>query len=93
MSEEWIKVAYVGNCWENKTVYLDSGRERAKILFSKCIHWGYHDDSDWDDHDEVVSIERALKIVYPDEEAIAAILANTPKDYSAVLRQLAEKNK
>lgn len=91
MKEAWIQVAYIGNGWENDTVYIDPSTETAKVHHSKCTHWGYHDESDWDEEDRFVSIEEALAIVYPDEGAISAILSHTKKDYSATIKQLANK--
>ena len=91
MSEGWIRVAYIGNEWSNETVYVNSDEEIAKVYRSKCTHWGYHDDSDWDESEEIISIEKALAIVYPDENAIAVILNNTKKDYTKTLQQLENK--
>lgn len=93
MDNRWIQVFYVGNCWSNITVSVDPISETAKICSSECTHWGYHDESEWDEHEEIVSIEQALAQVYPDEKAIAAILSLTKKDYTAVLKRLTEKNR
>ena len=93
MEKDWVQVFYEGNCWTNTTVFVNPTNETAKICSSKCTHWGYHDDSDWDDTEEIVSIELALERVYPDEKAISAILSNTQKDYSETLEKLAERNK
>ena len=82
MSDEWIEVAYIGNGWSNVTVYVNPTNETAKICSSKCTYWGYHDESEFEEHEEIVSIEQALAQVYPDKKAIAAILSHTKKDYS-----------
>ena len=93
MGNEWIQVSYIGNGWSNITVYVNPVNETAKICSSKCTHWGYHDESEWDEREEIVSIEQALAQVYPDEKAIAAIVSNTKKDYSDTLKKLKERNK
>jgi len=91
MKEEWVQVSYIGNSWSNTTVWVNPINEIAKIRFRECTYWGYHDESEWDESEEIVSIERALAQVYPDEKAIALILSNTRRDYSNILTQLAEK--
>lgn len=92
MDSQWIQVSYIGNCWSGITVYVNPSSETAKICSSECTHWGYHDESEWDEYEEIVSIEQALAQVYPDELAISKILSNTKKDYSETLKQLAEKS-
>lgn len=87
-----MQVSYIGNCWSNITVYVNPYNETAKICSSECTHRGYHDESEWDEREEIVSIEQALAQVYPDEKAISAILSNTKKDYSNTLMQLATKH-
>ena len=91
MCSEWIQVFYSGNEWSNTTVFVDPNNEQAMICSTECTYWGYHDESEWNKEEEIVTIERALARVYPDEKAISAILSNTKKDYSAVLDQLAKK--
>ena len=93
VDKEWIEVSYTGNCWSYIAVYVNPNNETAKIECSRCTFWGYHDESEWDDEVEIVSIEQALWQVYPDEKAIAAILENTKKDYSETLKQHAERYK
>lgn len=93
MENEWIKVFYRDEGWSDITVYVSPTDETAKITTSKCTHWGYHDESEWDECEEIVSIEQALAQVYPDEKAIAIILNNTKKDYSDTLKKLAERSK
>lgn len=88
MENEWVQVAYIGNNWFSETVYVNSVTEIAKILRSKTS-WGYHDEYDVDESEEIVSIEKALAFVYPDEKAIALILSNTQKDYTETLKELA----
>ena len=92
MDNDWIYVSYIGNGQCNITVYVNPINETAKIRTRECTYWGYHDESEWDDHEEIVSIEQAFAQVYPDEKAISAILSNTKKDYSNTLMQLAEKH-
>ena len=92
MENKWIKAFYKDEGWTDITVYIDPTTETAKLCKGKCTHWGYHDESEWDETEEIVSIEQALAQVYPDEKAIAIILSNTKKDYSNVLMQLAEKH-
>ena len=91
MNDEWIQVSYTGNEWCNTTVYVNPNNETAKICTSKCTHWGYHDESEWDDTEKIVTIEEALAEVYPNEYAISVILKNINKDYSEILKRLAEK--
>lgn len=92
MENEWIKVFYRDEGWSKITVYVSPTDEIAKICTRECTYWGYHDESEWDDDEEIVSIERALAQVYPDEKAIAVILNNTKKDYSDTLKKLEERN-
>ena len=91
MRNEWIKVTCIGNEWSSITVYVNPTDDTAKICSSKCTYWGYHDESEWDEQEEIVSIGRALAQVYPDEKAVAMILSNTKKDYTDVLERLKAK--
>lgn len=85
-SGEWVRVYSEDHGWSSVEVFVNPKEETAKICSSKCSYWGYHDESEWDDFEEIVSIKRALAEVYPDEEAISAILSLVNKDYSDTLK-------
>ena len=91
MKEEWVQVSYIGNSWSNTTVWVNPINEIAKIRFRECTYWGYHDESEWDESEEIISVEQALAMVYPDKEAIALIKAHMGNDYADVLADLARK--
>ena len=85
-SGEWVRVFGEDHGWTSVEVFVNPKEETAKICSSKCSYWGYHDESEWDDFEEIVSIKRALGEVYPDEKAISAILSLVNKDYSDTLK-------
>lgn len=91
MDNERIKVAFLGNEWKSKTVYINPITKIAKVFKSEISHWGYHDESEWDESEEIISVEQALAIVYPDKEAIGLIKAHMGNDYADVLADLARK--
>ena len=93
MGNEWIQVAYLGNEWSNTTVYINPSTETAKVHKCQISHWGYHDESEWDESDEIISVEQAFAIVYPNEDAISLIKSNMGKDYAELLAELARKGK
>jgi len=91
MDNAWIQVAFLGNEWKSKTVYINPIMKTAKVFKSEISHWGYHDESEWDESEEIISVEQALAMVYPDKEAIALIKAHMGNDYADVLADLARK--
>ena len=88
MDKEWIKIVSLGNEWSNKTVYVNPETETAKLFERKITHWGYHDESEWEEHEKIISVEQALAMVYPDNEAISLIQRHMGKDYADVLKEL-----
>ena len=91
MIDKWIQVYGRGSSWSSEVaVFINPALEKAKIYTSKCIHLGCHspDDSEYIEHTRIVSVEEAIKFVFPDEDAIEWILGITKNDYSELLTQL-----
>lgn len=86
--DQWIKIKDNGNCWDSEIFYVHKSQEIAKVYRSKCVYWGYHDESEEETEESIISIENALKLVYPDKAAIYKILQYTKDDYSEVLEEL-----
>ena len=89
---EWICIKSFGNYWCSETVYIDPEHETAKVVHYKITYWGHHDEYDDEEYDKPISIERALELVWPDEEAVSRIIRSTKKDYSKTLAHLTLKN-
>lgn len=90
MRDQWIKIKENGNCWDSEEFYVHKSQEIAKVYRSKCVYCGYHDESEEETEESIISIENALKLVYPDKVAIYKILQYTKGDYSEVLEELFE---
>ncbi len=93
MDNEWIQIAFLGNEWKSKTVYINPITKTAKVYKSEISHWGYHDESECDESEEIITVEQALALVYPNEEAISLVKTYMGNDYADVLAELARKGK
>ena len=88
LDDKWISVKSWGDGWSGEILYINPAQNKAKIHSYKITHWGYHDECEKDEYEEIISIERALKKVYPDEEAISIILNNSNEDYAEARKKL-----
>lgn len=93
MDNEWIQITFLGNEWKSKTVYINPITKTAKVYKSEISHWGYHDESEWDESEEIITVEQALALVYPNEEAISMVKTYMGNDYADALAELARKGK
>jgi hypothetical protein len=88
LEDKWISVKSWGNRWSGQNLYINPVRNKAKIHSHEITRWGYHDECDEEEHEEIISIERALEMVYNDDKAISIILNNSNKDYEQVIEQI-----
>ena len=91
MVDKWIQVYNRGNSYSFEVgVFINPALNKAKIHTSKCIRLGCHseDDSEYFELTRIVSVEEAIKFVFPDEDAIEWIIGITKNDYSELLTQL-----
>ena len=85
---KWIEVKRWGNEWSGRTLCINPVLERAKIHDYEITRWGYHDECDIDESEEIITIEQALSMVYPDETVLSAIINIVNKDYTRIIEQL-----
>ena len=91
--DNWIEVWYDGNGFYNNTIYVNPLTEQAKLVVYSCTYCSHHDEVSDSESEYLITIESALRRVYPDEKAIALILSNVRGDYSETLKLLAEENR
>lgn len=91
MNETWIHVMNKQYSFAGDYLYINKNGESAKLIKSACTYWGYHDESEWDKEEYIISVEEAIDWVYPNEKAISIIQEYSKTDYSEYLKTLAEK--
>lgn len=92
MEKDLIEVYREGNSWSSETVSIDPVEQIAIVESCECTFWGYHDESEYETTRYTITVEEALRKVYPDEKAIALILRHARQDYSATLAELKKKH-
>ena len=92
MSGEWIFVTGYSANWSDMDLYIHPELRTAKITTSEFC--GFYDDEGYPEYDETetfISIEKALEMVYPNEEKITFITNHIPGDYTETLKKLKER--
>ena len=85
---DWVAIKKDGNEWYSDTIFVSPSSEKAKIYHCEIAHWGYHDESDSESYGRVISIEQALRYVYPDIKAIERIQSVMGKDFSLIVEHI-----
>lgn len=85
MDSSKIKIAEIGNGWKGQTIYVDLFAERAIIVSREVTHWGYHDESEWDEHTYTVSLEQAFKKIRSEKATI-------PEEFRKIIMQTERVN-
>lgn len=90
---EWILVKEWGsNGFSGLTsLYLNPKKELAKRTWYQVTYWGYHDECDAEEEEVIISVEDAIKMLYPDQDALSFLLKHTAKDYTQFLNELKTK--
>ena len=92
MSGKWIYVTGYSANWSGTSLYINPELRAAKIIQSEF--YGFYDDEGYPEYDETetfISIEKALEMVYPNEEKITFITNHIPGDYTGILKKLKER--
>lgn len=85
MSNNKIRIAQIGNGWNGESIYIDLITEKAIIVSREVTHWGYHDESEWDEHTYTVSLEQAFK-------KIRSGKATIPEEFRKIIMQTTRIN-